>query len=146
MDVRVCVDDRYVGLYNQAHYQHVHCHKVLPDEGFMPVDSLQTGMTVSGPITTDADGAAVISVEDSSGDDDDDYSSFAWSQYAASLQTADGKLMIVDLRAATVGSGPGSSLHGEVFVDRTVVGVGMLLLQRLLWVPLPDCTSSSTIT
>jgi hypothetical protein len=65
-----------------------------------------------GPATTATNGTVVIpkinKVED----------------YVASAQTADGQLMIVDLRPANVAFSQTRSVQGEMLLDRTVVGIG----------------------
>lgn len=93
----------------------------------MVVVHLQTGMSTADPVTTDADGIALIPLDlDDMNTSDNDYSYGGYQEYVASAKTPDGKLMIVDLRGAFVSSAPGTSLLGEVFVDRTVVGVGAI--------------------
>lgn len=83
-------------------------------------------MDTSDPVTTDEDGVAMIPIEQGDAPiDTREFTFNGYKEYAASAQTADGKLMIMDLSVAGFGGFfPGSSAHSEVMVDRTVVGMG----------------------
>jgi hypothetical protein len=85
---------------------------------------LQSAVTTLGPVTTSTNGTAVIPKNNNVRDSPADYDI---NQYAASAQTADGQLIIVDLRPTSVAFTQGSSLQGEVILDRTVVGIGAAL-------------------
>jgi hypothetical protein len=92
---------------------------------FLNLVCLQTGTAALKPVMTGADGIAEIPLNVGSDMSDDDYEQIP--QYAATAQTADGQLMVVDLRPAIVFTGSGTALHSEVFLDRTVVGLGAML-------------------
>ena len=83
---------------------------------------LQTGIETLNPVVTDEDGLAIISVGQGQPEESPNQE---YKEYAASAQTADGKLMVVDMRTAeSTGTSPVSSPEWELIVDRTVVGLG----------------------
>jgi hypothetical protein len=100
-------------------------YKTLALSVFSNLVCLQAGIAALKPVMTGADGTAKIPLNEGSDMSNDDYEPVP--QYAATAQTADGQLMVVDLRPATVFTGQAAALHSEVFLDRAVVGLGVML-------------------
>jgi hypothetical protein len=93
------------------------------------VGYMQNNLFSSEPVLTDKDGKAVIAVSPPDSGGYDSYGDGGYFSevvgYIATAETADGRLMLVDLGSASVyGGPPGGNLLSEVFVDRTVVGPG----------------------